>query len=251
MREDGLLRRRFLDLAERSYRENRYTNTGFLNAAEQTIYWQMHTELSYASASLYGGYEGSERSILRFGSPALVGYEASWPIACVVAEPRLQKFADGLSHRDFLGALMNLGLERSVLGDILIRDNCGYIFCMEQMADYITEHLDRVRHTSVRCHVAAEMPEAARPTLREERLTVSSNRCDSIVAGLYHLSRTRSIDLFRAQKIAVNGALCEHNSRALRPGDVVSVRGFGKFKFAGDEQETKKGRLRVTLQIYV
>lgn len=251
MKEDDLLRRRFLDLAERSFSGNRYTNTGFLNPAEQNIYWQMHAELSYASAALYGGYEGSERNILRFGSEETTGYEMPYPVACVAAEPLVRKFADDLSHRDFLGALMNLGIERSMLGDILIKDNCGYIFCMEQMAEYIAEHLDKVKHTNVRCSIAQETPEAVKPTLEEVRLNISSNRCDSIVAKLYHLSRTQSLDLFRAQKIAVNGRLCENNSGTLKNGDIVSVRGLGKFIYSGGERETKKGRLSVVVQRYV
>lgn len=251
MKEDDLLRRRFEDLAKQSYNGNRYTNTGFLDAAQQAVYRQMREELSYASAGLYGGYEGSERNMLRFGSAETTGYEEPYPVVCVAAEPVARKFADDLNHRDFLGALMNLGIQRNMLGDILIRDNCGYIFCVEQMADYISEHLNRVKHTSVKCRVTREMPEAAKPVPEQVRLNVSSNRCDSIVAQLYHLSRTQSLALFRGQKVSVNGRLHENNSGPLKPGDTVSVRGRGKFVYYGDERETKKGRLSVAVGRYV
>ena len=81
------------------------------------------------------GTEGCERQMLRFGSEETLGYEEAFPISCVVIRPSAPKFAEELTHRDFLGALMNLGIERDVLGDIIVRDAVGYVFCEDAMAD--------------------------------------------------------------------------------------------------------------------
>ena len=127
--DDELLKKRFAELAKRSYQNNMYTFTGFLNVNEQALFFEIERELSYAGCTLWGGTENSERRMLRFGDSDNLGYEEAFPIACVSVRPLMQKFADSLSHRDFLGSLMNLGIERSVLGDIYVKDKGAYILC--------------------------------------------------------------------------------------------------------------------------
>ena len=99
--------------------------------------------------------------------------------------------------------------------------------------------------------VTKECPKQAAPQFLEEEFVVSSNRCDAIIAKAYKLSRTQSTELFRAGKIFVNGRQYDRNSGILKSGDIVSVRGSGKFVFRGFLQETKKGRIRVGIARYV
>ena len=94
--------------------------------AELDAFHRMEQELFYAHPVLFGGSEEAERMVVRFGDPEDMGYEEAFPITLLKIEPLLQKYADALGHRDFLGALMNLGIERSTLGDIFIKDNCGF-----------------------------------------------------------------------------------------------------------------------------
>lgn len=244
------LKKRLAELAEKSSRQNIYTYTGFLGMAEQDVFHQMERELSYAHPTLSGGSEQAERLLVRFGNPEDMGYEEEFPIALLKIVPLQQKYADTLGHRDFLGALMNLGIERTTLGDIFIKDNCGYLFCLDTMADFIVEELRRVKHTDVKC-CPAEVSEALEKQEKVRRsLTVSSERADAVIAALYRLSRTRSVELFRARRVFVNGKICENNSSLLKPGDAVSVRGEGKFYYDGAERETKKGRLSVGILLY-
>lgn len=112
------LKKRFLELAEKSYRQNIFTFTGFLSMAEQeALFEAMNTQKGY-SFSLWGGSEGCERQMARFGSPEELGYEELYPIETLKVSPLLEKFADNFTHRDFLGAVMNLGIDRSTVGDI-------------------------------------------------------------------------------------------------------------------------------------
>ncbi len=251
MKEEDELKRRILDLANRCYQQNQYTFSGFLNAGEQAAVFEMEREISFVPWTLFGGGEDCERRMLRFGSEEMLGYEEPFPISCLVASPLVKKFADELSHRDFLGALMNLGIERDVLGDIIVRDNVGYVFCENGMAQYLKGQLDKVKHTSISCVVTKECPAAAAPEFADGEFVVSSNRCDAVVARVYKLSRSQAIELFRAKKIFVNGRQYENNSGILKAGDVVSVRGFGKFIFSGFLTETKKGRIRIGVKKYV
>lgn len=249
--EDMKLKHRLKDLAARSYEGNMYLYTGFLSIGEQAIFYDIEKEISYAGCILNGGPQGCERRMLRFGSPESFGYEEEWPFSCIIVEPVIKKFAENLTHRDYLGALMHLGIERDVIGDIVIRDGIAYIICIDRMTEYIISHLDRIRHTSVRCMVSKEMPEQAEPVFQIAELVVSSERCDSVVSKVFSLSRSQSLDLFRAKKIFVNGRQYENNSGCLKESDIVSVRGFGKFVFDGIEQETRKGRVRVKIRKYV
>ena len=244
------LQRRLQELAEKSSRQNVYTFTGFLGMAEQDVFHQAEEELSYAHPMLFGGSEQAERLMVRFGSPEELGYEEKFPIVLLKIEPLLQKYADALGHRDFLGALMNLGIERSTLGDIFVKNNIGYLFCLDSIADFIIEELRKVRHTDVKCRRAEVSEALERQEKVRQHLTVSSERADVIIAGLYHLSRTQSMELFRAQKVFVNGRLCENNSYLLKKDDTVSVRGKGKFFYDGMDRETKKGKLSVGILLY-
>ena len=100
---------RLRDLANKSYQQNIYTFSAFLGLSEISVYEQMKKEISFAHPMLFGGYGMAERQMVRFGSPQEFGYEEEFPITCIHVTPLLAKFADELSHRDFLGALMNLG----------------------------------------------------------------------------------------------------------------------------------------------
>lgn len=246
-----LLKKRFEELANKTYRNNLYTFTNFLTMAEQDAFYQMQKEISYVPYTLYGGTNDCERLMIRFGSEELCGYEEPFPICCILIEPLVKKFADTLSHRDFLGALMNLGIERNLLGDIVIQDNKGYLFCQEKMSDFIVDNLDKIKHTSVKCSVTQDIPVSTVTRVEEMDLVVSSERCDGVIAKVYQLSRSQSIDLFREKKIYVNGRLYENNSGILKAEDKVSVRGFGKFEYCGMQHETKKGRICMKVKKYV
>lgn len=248
--EDILWRKRLGELADKAYNNSQYLFTGFLSVSELDIYYQMERELAYASAALFGGTADCERMMLRFGSEELCGYEEDFPIACIQISPQIEKFGEELSHRDYLGALMNLGIERHTLGDIVIMGKHAFLFCTEKMAPYILENLEKVRHTNVSCRIAEKIPESTITTLERRTVQVSAVRADSIIAKVYNLSRGGSVDLFRAKKILINGRVNENNAGQLKPGDAVSVRGFGRFRFVEISGETRKGKLNAAVDVF-
>lgn len=246
-----LLKKRFVELAEKSYRNNQYVFTNFLNMAEMNAFYEIRKEIFYIPFTAFGGTENCERLMLRFGSEDLFGYEEPFPIVCIQAEPLIEKFADQFSHRDFLGAIMNLGIEREVVGDIAIKGKKAYIFCVEKIASYIAENLVQVKHTSMNCRILTEAPDILKPTLETKEVTAASERIDAVIGKLCNLSRSQSALAFREKKIFVNGKQCENNSYQLKAGDVVTFRGFGKFVYEGIKYETKKGKICSTVSVYV
>lgn len=249
--EEVLLKKRILEMAEKSYRSSQYLFTDFLSPAEQSICIEALEKNRYAAYDSFGGTGMAERVVIRFGSEEELGYTEDYPISCILIEPNLAKFADRLNHRDFLGSILNLGIERDVIGDIIIRDNKGYVMCLTKMADYIAGNLTKIKHTYVKCKVVTEIPEALEPVLENHILSVSSERCDIVMAKLYNISRSESLNLFREKKICVNSRIEESNSRNLKEGDVVSARGFGKFVYHGVQSVNKKEKLRVSVDKYV
>jgi len=248
------LKKRLRELAEKSYMQNVYCFTGFLGMAELDAFYQMEREIAHVSYELSGGREGCERQMIRFGSEETLGYEEAFPIVCMYIEPVAEKFADDLSHRDILGACMNLGIERSTIGDIICgagaRGKCGYLYCTEKIAPYIAENLTRIRHTDVRCTVCDGQAKPPGPELETREYQTASERADGVVAKVYQLSREKSLLLFREKKVYVDGRQRENGSSPLKEGETVSVRGYGKFIYRGITRQTRKGKNNIRVEIY-
>lgn len=249
-KEDILFQKRVMDLAHKAYRNNMFTFSTFLSAAEQDMLLSMEKELSFVKLTLWGGNEQCERKTARFGDGKELGYEEEFPIVCLYIQPLIDKFADALTHRDFLGALMNLSIERNTIGDIFIQDKSAYVYCHEKIAPYIMENLDQIKHTHIKCSIADEMGNliVCEPVRRE--IIVSSRRIDGIISKLYNMSRTQSINLFREKKVFVNGRIQENNSYTVKAGDNITVRGFGKFRFLEEVYQTKKDKLCLAVASY-
>lgn len=249
-KEIAQLKSRLKELARRSYEQNMFTFTPMLGLIEQTVFGELEEELQYAGYTVFGGHEHAERVMVRFGKPEELGYEEPFPIVLIHMKPLLQKFSDQFSHRDFLGALMHLGISRDLLGDILVGDRQGFLFCQESIAEFICLELTQVKHTHISCSMADALSEYQEPEPAAEEHLVASERLDGLVAQIYHLSRSQSLALFRDKRVFVNGRLTENNSRTCKVGEVINVRGFGKFIYDGIGYTTKKGKQRVKIRIY-
>ena len=241
---------RLKDLADRSFQNGQYTFTNFLSVGELTVFKEHEGELRYAHPELFGGYEGAERRMIRFGSEEDLGFRQPFPISILSVKPVMSKFADDLNHRDFLGALMNLGIKREMLGDILVTGKEACVFCKDSIAEFIIENLSRVKHTSVKISITEEMGDIFLPEKKEKIIQVSSPRIDAVAAKAFNLSRQGILELFPAGFVQLNGIICTENAKALNAGDVVSARGHGKFEFAEQLGLSKKGKLNCKVLIY-
>ncbi len=248
MSDKEFLKKRINELSDRAREKYMYTFTEFLSPQELSDAYLSVTDIKNVFSS--GGYEEAERKMLGFGDTSELGYDISFPLDILLIEPVQKKFSDELGHRDFLGALMNLGIKREKLGDILVKENSAYLICKEDISDYIISELSFVKHTHIRLKRIDELPEDVRPNLVDREIIVSNNRIDAIVAKLFNLSREQSLNLFREKKVYVNSAVYENNSGRLKENDIVSVRGHGKFIFIKEGGMTRKERLYVLVRVY-
>ena len=246
-----LLKKRFKELYDKADRGGYYTFTDFLGLAEQSALNEVTARLYRGAVATYGGADGAERVMVRFGNPDDIGYEVPYPIACVSVEPLSQKFADKLTHRDFLGALLNLGIERSTLGDIIIRENVGYVFAEEKMAEFITGELSRVKRTDVKVCVIDTLPEGELYKTEDRRIQIQSERVDAVIAKTYSLSRDDAQSLVKRRLVFVNGREIDSTSYTPKKDDKISVRGYGRLIYRGFDSTSRKGKLNAIVSVYV
>ena len=249
-KDDGMFAGHLRDLVARSWQNNQYTFTHFLDEAQQSQLMAMEHELSYAGLSLSGGAEHADRVVARFGREEILGFIQPFPIVCLRIDPVAEKFGETISHRDVLGALMNLGIARDLLGDIYVQEKTAYLLCLDHIADYIRENLVRIRHMSVSITALEAIPAGLGPDLEPRMIIAASERLDAVISQVWHMSRAQSQVLFPQGKVFVNGKEASGGSTSCRPGDKVSVRGYGKFIFDGTEGLTGKGRSRICVKIY-
>lgn len=236
------------DLSERSESKCIFTFSNFLNGEEiKELNTHRHTLTHF---ELFGGADGTERQMARFGDEKELFYSEDFPIDCLRIEPLNIKFAEVLTHRDILGSIMNLSIEREHIGDIVIKDSTAFVFVTRKMSDFICENLTRIRHTAVKCEKSEFIETDCLFTLEEKDVISSSLRADCIISAVYNLSRSTADSLFANKRVFLNSALLENSSKQLKPSDTVSVRGFGKFIFEKEVSSTKKGRLKLKIDIY-
>ncbi len=254
---DDIFTNRLKDLANTTYIRNIPTFTNFLDLNEQTVYYEfiLNKNMPPVNCTLNGGLilkeDILERKLACFYPSDYDKSMLFYPVSTIKVEPLNSKFADKLSHRDFLGAILNLGLERDVIGDILIMDKYAYLLVIDSMADYIINNLTRIKHTSVICKICNEPLIDYTPNFIEIKGSVASERLDGIIAFVYNLSRNIASEYISSRKVFINGKLTLSKSQQLKYGDIVSVRGLGRFVFDEVVNTTKKGRFYIKARKYI
>lgn len=249
-KEETLLRKRLTELSRQAYHKDIVTFSDFLNLNELNILHTTPKDLFPARYETFGGYEMAERQMVAFLPDALY-YEYHYPMQILKIRPANPRFAEELSHRDYLGSLMNLGVERCKMGDILLLENCAEVFVCQNIAEYLCQELTRIRHTVVQTQLVTPEEISYEPRFEEIKGTVSSIRLDSVLALAYPLSRSKMTSYIEAGRVFVNGKLITSNGYHLKEGDILSVRGLGRIRYEGMLSETKKKRCLISLRKYI
>lgn len=250
MDKDDFLLKRIRELANLSYQRDIVTFTDFLNLNEQNMLATLKLQQMGVNVRLFGGYEHAERQMAAFFPPSL-SFDWEYPIDCLKLSPKALRFSEDLGHRDYLGAVLNLGVDRSVVGDILLKDKEAWLFCQHKMSDFFIENLTRVRHTMVfvtRVDQAGDIPG---PEFEEISGTCASVRLDSLIGLAFQTSRSSMVSSIEGGLVFVNGKLVTSNGYEPKEGDIISVRHKGRFIFDGITRQTKKGRLGVRIRKYI
>ena len=248
--EERLICNRILDMANACYYRNIPVTTDFMDLYSQSLFQSMLKELPPVRYKLYGGYELAERKIIIFYPE--YDYEPNFSefYSAIRIKPSDRRFSTELTHRDFLGSVMGLGITRAKVGDILTNDTEAVLFCTNGITDYIVENLIQIKHTPVTCEVIYDAPEFS-PKHTEIKGSIASLRLDSVIALGFGQSRNHIITCIEEGKTFVNGRIITSNAYSIKDGDIISVRGLGKIRFITILSGTKKGRLMVLLHKYI
>ena len=246
---DEIFKGRIDELARTAAASGRFVFTDFLDMAQRSYILAGRRSLP-ALPVFYGGYPGAERVIAGFGVPEEAGYEAFFPIAIVHISPLNERFSDKLSHRDFLGAVLNLGIDRRLTGDILTDGTEGWIFVREHIAAFIEESLTQIKHTRVKAVKTDHIPDGIIREPLAENIIVPSLRLDVLISRVFNLPRKETEKLLASEKVFINGIVRTKSSYILKEGDLVSVRGCGRFRYAEDAGNTKKGNIKAVIEKY-
>ena len=251
MNEEEKERKRYRELAEAAYRRGRTVFTEFLGLSELDRFLAAAPDFPPVGYTLFGGAEGCERVMARFGEEESLGYPPEpFPIACLHAVLTGRGFVPDLTHRDVLGALMHLGIRRDMLGDIFPTEDGAYFFCTQKIAPFLLTDFARAGRSGVVCHEEAFPPELAAPAPIPAEIQVASERLDGILAHAFGLSRAEVQDCFAARRVFADGRLCEDPAAHCQAGRILTLRGRGRVRYVGVLGTTKKGNLRVCIERY-
>ena len=250
MEKNEFFLKRIRELANLSYQRDIVTFSDFLNLNEKNMVSSLKQQFPQVVMETFGDYDNAERQMVAFHPDALA-FTWEYPIDCLKIEPKAIKFSENLSHRDYMGALLNLGVDRSVIGDIIVQEKAAWFFCQSKMTEFFLENLCRVRHTNILITKVNDPEEFPHPNLESINGTCASVRLDSLIALAFKASRSSMVSYIESGQVFVNGKLITSNGYEPKEGDIVSVRGKGRFIFDGVSHQTKKGRCGVHILLYV
>ena len=245
--EERMLLVRVCDRLERAREREMPAATAFLSQREQALVRQLLPQCAF-----FGGTDGAERAVAFYLPEYLTRedfFDVDGPVACL----RVSFYeANSLTHRDILGALMGLGIRRDAVGDICLHEKHCDIFILSELARYLLDNLTSAGRQHLSCErIPLSRAEKTPQKLREVRATVSSLRLDAVLAAAFHLSRSAAAEAVNAGRAAVNSLTSCKPDRLLAEGDEVSLRGNGKFRILSLGGETKKGRLALSIGIFI
>lgn len=261
---DALFEAKVIELAERAERyESGYS--AFFTPKEQIIAKRILAQRKCDCVCFFfGGYDGSERNRL-FALPDYLSVAEEIDFSSIkenygelVAQAVAAVKINGsgykkLTHRDYLGSLLGLGIERSVVGDIVVLDDfSAVVFCDPKIAEFILLELKKIGSDTVKTR-EFDVPEgfSNAPKLQPISDTVASARFDCVVSALTGLSREKAQSVIRIGEAELDYFTEDRADRTVGEGSIISVRGYGKFVVVGLSEHTKKGRLRLQANKYI
>lgn len=236
---------------ERSAELHELRRTDFLDPRQQFILTSLANKHGDLSFRFDGGYEQAERKrAIIAPSYRDVTYEE--PELNIVQVSSQNDHFKELDHGDFLGALVGLGIKRDRIGDIHVHEQLCHIVTTPEMAQYLDVHLRQVHRLNVLTDILPiEQLLPVQSEILEMNFTVASLRLDGIASDAFRISRSKIVDPIKAGRCRVNWKTEEDPSKQLREGDVVSIKGLGRFRVMEVEGMTKKGRIRVKIGKYI
>ena len=228
-------------------RKNIPANTAFLSQREQELCRYLFGEQE--GLCFFGGFADAERRMLCYLPDYLNDSALEESLVCLRAT---FYEGDSPSHRDFLGALMGMGIARETIGDICVGKGYCDFFVTDEIGPFLLQNLSGAGRTRLRLEqIALSDVAVPKPEIKELRDTLASLRLDSVISAGFRIGRSAAAQYVTAGKAAIDGLPCEKPDKSVSEGMKISVRGLGKIKLHSVNGQTKKGRISVVIHRYV
>jgi len=238
---------RMEDIADKAVRSG-WAASRFLTPSEaQTVAGRLQNK--QVKFSFDGGFAGAERVRAVFVNPDWGEYQRADLLAALEITYRPQ---DSLGHRDILGAIMALGIERDTIGDIVGGDHSATLVCMPEMSGFISGSLTKSARVGLSVsEISLDQLPAKTEEMRIKSDTIASLRLDAVLSAAFGLSRSKAAGIIEEGRVSLDYQLCQKPSKELKEGALLSVRGVGRAKLLEIGGETRKGRIHISIGVYV
>ena len=248
--EQSELIKRISDLALRCDRNSCITHSAFLTPAECYLLEMRKASIGETKLYLTGGRKECERKVAFFLPYYLE--ETDFELGEYIKAVKIKSYYGKPGHRDYLGAILGLGIERDRIGDLLLFDDTAYVFCLSSVVSVLLQELEKVGRVSVKTEQLS-LSDVPEPEKRVKKITftVKSLRLDAVTGDLFGVSRTTAAELIRLGAVTLNYSICEKTDAPIKEGDTLSVHGKGKGRITQIGGRSRKDRLFVEAEIYL
>lgn len=254
--EERILVAKILDKLEFTKTKNKIQYTDFLNLYEQDLANKLLNKIGYKNYYFFGGKENTERKLLMIYPEKLTEEMVRKNHSKIISIIKIKlpnDLEDEYDHRRYLGAIIKLGVEREKIGDIFVRSLGADIIVKNELKTFLLQNLNsltRFQSAEITEHDINELEETQIQKIEISSVVISL-RLDNIVSVLARTSRNKAVEILEQERVFVNFKLETKPSKQIKVGDIITIRGKGKFEFKEISGNTRKGRYIVKIDKYV
>lgn len=256
--EDRLLVSKLLDKIEFAQKKNTIETTDFLDIYQKSILEKVLKSVKYSNYIIYGGYENAERTMIIIYPEKLEtvfknNYFDYNNIVQIIRIVLPNEMRGKYTHRDYLGAVIKVGVKREKVGDILVSLDGADMIVSKEMLEYLNASLRELTRFSKSTFEVHKIEELNIVPVNTEiiKIIIPSMRMDSIISEIVKTSRSKANELIDSERVFINNELITKNSKILKENDMITVRGKGKFKVKQILNSTKRGNLVLEVEKYI
>ena len=254
--EQRLLAAKILDRLEFSKTKNKIQSTDFLNLNEQELAMKLLKKVDYENYYFFGGKENTERKILIIYPEKLteeMSRKNDDKIISIIRIKLPNELEGGYDHRTYLGSCIKIGIEREKIGDILVERTGADIIAKTEVIDFLYQNLTgltRFKSSEISIENISEIKDVEVAKV-EISAIVASIRLDNIVSTLAKTSRSKAQEILKQERVFLNHQVETKSSKEVKQGDIITIRGKGRFEFKEIAGNTRKGRFVIRIDKYV
>jgi len=191
-----------------------------------------------------GFFEDAERRMISFNNV----YENPFPMKLIKIQ-NTSKFSN-LTHRDFLGGILSIGIERNKIGDLLVDKNICYVPVYDEIENFVVYNIDKISKVVCSAEVIEDFELLPKVNFKEEIILVSSLRIDGIISRIINISRSSAVTMIEQGQVLINYVKIKDKSYELKGEERITIRGFGKFILGNCIGNSKSGRIKIVIKKY-